>query len=118
MTVYVDDMRAPARVGRLQARWSHLMADSRAELIEFARRIGLRDSWIQNKPSGVHYDVTDPKRFHAIRAGAVPIECGAPEWMRLFEAARAQYQHSSPRTAGPCGCAPSPPTPRKERSRS
>lgn len=32
MTVYVDDFRVPARVGRINARWSHLTADTQAEL--------------------------------------------------------------------------------------
>lgn len=44
MTVYVDDMRVPARVGRINARWSHLMADTDEELHEFAARLGLRRS--------------------------------------------------------------------------
>lgn len=33
MTVYVDDMRRPATVGRISARWSHLTADTREELL-------------------------------------------------------------------------------------
>lgn len=77
MTVYVDDYRVPARVGRLNARWSHLTVgpgDDLAELHEFAARIGLRRSWFQNKPwPRAHYDVTDSKRQEAIRAGAVAI---------------------------------------------
>ena len=92
MTVYVDDMHLPATVGRLKARWSHLMADNRAELIKFARQIGLRDSWIQDKPSGVHYDVTDSKRLQAIQSGAVPVGCRSDEWMRVAAQARAQYR--------------------------
>lgn len=42
MSVYVDDMRRPARVGRISGRWSHLMADSHDELEAFARRLDLR----------------------------------------------------------------------------
>jgi Protein of unknown function (DUF4031) len=77
MTIYVDDIRIPARVGRVSARWSHLSAgpfDDLAELHEFAARIGLRRSWFQAKgwPRD-HYDVTDSKRAEAIAAGAVPI---------------------------------------------
>lgn len=45
MTVYIDDMRRPARVGRLNAVWSHLMADTDDELHAFAARLGLRRSW-------------------------------------------------------------------------
>ena len=77
MTVYVDDFRVPARVGRLSARWSHLTVgpdDNLDELHEFATRIGLQRRWFQNKgwPRD-HYDVTDTKRDAAIAAGAVPI---------------------------------------------
>lgn len=87
MTVYVDDMRLLARVGRITARWSHLTADTPEELHEFAAQIGLKRSWFQ-KPKGLngkpvnpaslkaqmwHYDVTDEKRDLAIKSGAKPI---------------------------------------------
>jgi hypothetical protein len=80
MTVYVDDARIPAKVGRISARWSHLFADTQEELHEFAASIGLRRAWFQpGKPLGGrpsrhwHYDVTDSKREQAIRDGARPI---------------------------------------------
>jgi len=74
MTVYVDDMRLPARVGRYQARWSHLTADTTHELHASAVAIGLCWSRFQAKPNGAwHYDVTDRKRVEAIAAGAVAI---------------------------------------------
>jgi Protein of unknown function (DUF4031) len=77
MTVYVDDWRQPARVGRITARWSHLTVgpyDDLAELHRFAASIGLRRSWFQDKPwPYAHYDVTDAKRRAAITAGAVSI---------------------------------------------
>ena len=92
MTIYVDDMQLPAQVGRLNARWSHLMADTREELITFAQSIGLRRSWIQDKPSGVHFDVTESLRQKAIHAGAVPIACRSVEWMRLVEVVQDQYR--------------------------
>lgn len=74
MAVYVDDMRLPAKVGRIRGRWSHLMADSTAELDAFAARLGMRTAWRQH--SGTpreHYDVTDTVRALALRLGAVPI---------------------------------------------
>lgn len=84
MTVYVDDFRATATVGRIRGRWSHLVADTEAELHAFAERIGLRRAWYQTckrkcAPEGVpcphwHYDVTDGKRHEAIEAGAVPVD--------------------------------------------
>jgi hypothetical protein len=84
VTVYVDDMRMPAQVGRLRARWSHLVTDSPdlSELHAFAASIGLRRSWFQEDrqgprdPGHPHYDVTDSKRALALAAGAVPIEAG------------------------------------------
>jgi len=84
VTVYVDDMRLPARVGQLRARWSHLTADTKDELHAFAAAIGLRRSWFQDKPRGLwHYDVTDSKRRAALAAGAVPIRCGTAETFAL-----------------------------------
>lgn len=84
MTVYVDDMRMPARVGRIEARWSHLMADTDDELHAFAASIGLRRSWAQYPGTWKsHYDVTDSKRTQAIRAGAVEIGYGSPESIAL-----------------------------------
>lgn len=89
MTVYVDDMRLPARVGRISGRWSHLTADTRDELHTFAAHLGLKRAWFQdptlngkstitpNPGSPIvgtwHYDVTDSMRTKAIRRGAVPI---------------------------------------------
>jgi hypothetical protein len=80
MTVYVDNARIPARVGRISARWSHLFADTQDELHAFAASIGLKRSWFQpgrpigGKPSRHwHYDVTDAKRAAAIKAGARPV---------------------------------------------
>jgi Protein of unknown function (DUF4031) len=77
MTVYVDDWRQKATVGRITARWSHLTVgpdDDIEELHALAARIGLRRSWFQDKPWPMqHYDVTESKRLAAIRAGAVPV---------------------------------------------
>jgi hypothetical protein len=74
VTVYVDDMRRPATVGRVRGRWSHLFADSPDELRTFARQIGLRQTWIQHAGTHrEHYDVTDVKRLEALRRGARPL---------------------------------------------
>ena len=77
MTVYVDDWRQPARVGRISARWSHMFVHPDgdiAELHELAARIGMNRAWFQAKgwPRD-HYDVTDSRRADAIAAGAVPV---------------------------------------------
>jgi hypothetical protein len=91
VAVYVDDSRAHATVGRISARWSHLTADTEAELHQFAPRLGLRRAWFQksNRPEASHYDVTDSKRALAIGLGAVPetIMAGA-ERRRRARAAR------------------------------
>jgi hypothetical protein len=77
MTVYVDDYRVPATVGRISARWSHLFVapdGDIGELHDLAARIGLRRAWFQDKPwPRAHYDVTDARRAAAIDAGAVPV---------------------------------------------
>jgi Protein of unknown function (DUF4031) len=77
MTVFVDDWRQQAQVGRLQARWSHLFTgpdDQLDELHSFASSIGLRRSWFQDRLwPRAHYDVTEPKRQQAIAAGATEI---------------------------------------------
>lgn len=95
MTVYVDDMRMPARVGRLNARWSHLMADTDEELHEFAARLGLRREWHQKPGTPIsHYDVTDTKRAQALEMGAVPIGYGGRESMELIRRKRAARTQS------------------------
>ncbi|HEY0641295.1 MAG TPA: DUF4031 domain-containing protein [Pseudonocardiaceae bacterium] len=76
MTVYVDDARIPARVGRLTDRWSHLVTDSGdvTELHLFARRLGLRLAWFQPGRTAwrPHYDLTNSRRTAALHAGATP----------------------------------------------
>jgi hypothetical protein len=85
VSVYVDNARIPAHVGHIWGRWSHLTADTPAELVAFAGRIGLRPEWLQTctrspccQPAERcvhwHFDVTDTKRAEAIAAGAVAID--------------------------------------------
>ena len=76
MTVYLDDWRQPARLGPVDDRWSHLVADTDAELHDFAALLGMRREWFQHKddrPHQAHYDVPDRARQHALDLGAVPI---------------------------------------------
>ena len=96
MTIYVDDAFIQASVpnlGRIvTSEWCHMMSDTtREELIEFAVKIGLKKSWLQDKPSGVHFDVTLGRRAAAIRAGAVEIQYRSEEWRRVCAVARGQY---------------------------
>jgi hypothetical protein len=74
MAVYLDDARIPAQVGRIRGVWSHLTADTDAELHELAGQLGLRRSWFQvsaTRPEANHYDVVEAKRADALRLGAV-----------------------------------------------
>ena len=104
MTVYVDDASIAATVGRLTARWSHLIADDQDELHAFALRLGLRREWFQDpltKTRGVrpapgsraaenwHYDVTAGKRLRAIQLGAVAVT-----WRELVEIIDRRYEAS------------------------
>ena len=76
MAVYVDDWRQPATVGPVTARWSHLTADTTAELQLFAAELGMRRSWFQEHRHDRlrdHYDVTDRLRGEAIARGAVAV---------------------------------------------
>jgi hypothetical protein len=107
MTVYVDDMRMQATVPNgarsVSGRWSHLMADTEPELIEFAvGKLGMRASWIQHPGSpDVHFDVVDSRRLRAITLGAVPIKCRSVEWMDLFERQRAKFVRRCANCSGP-----------------
>jgi hypothetical protein len=74
VTVYVDNMRRQASVGRFTARWSHLFADTHEELVAFAAELGSRPEWIQHEGTHrEHFDVVDGRRQRAIALGAVPI---------------------------------------------
>lgn len=102
MTVWVDNYRRPATVGRIRARWSHLTADTPEELHLFAASIGQKRAWFQAKckngtcPTidGVcahfHYDVVDSRRDAAIAAGAKAIDIR--EMGALVSARRAAFR--------------------------
>lgn len=70
MTVFVDDMQAS--FGRMKM--CHMIADTHAELIEMADRIGVARKWIQQAGNhGEHFDVCLSKRALAVQHGAVEI---------------------------------------------
>lgn len=93
MSVYVDNARIPYH-GMIMY---HMLADSTAELLAMADRIGLNRKWIQNPGSDrEHFDVGATKRALAVRAGAV--EIGAREVAAILRNRR----DSSP-SAGICG---------------
>lgn len=69
MTVYVDDVKHP--FGRMIM--CHMWADSEAELLAMADRIGVARKWIQRPPkaSWVHFDISLGMKAKALAAGAV-----------------------------------------------
>lgn len=74
MPVYVDDMyKYPmGRFGRMKM--SHMVADTREELLEMADKIGVARKWIQHPESGrdrCHFDVALSARGKAVAAGAI-----------------------------------------------
>lgn len=91
MTVLVDDAYIPARVGRYQNKWCHLISDeSVEELHEFAQSIGLKRSWFQDHSRLPHYDVTVGMRRKAVDAGAEEItsmDLGRLMWRNIRDGA-------------------------------
>jgi hypothetical protein len=55
--------------------WSHMIADSIEELHNFAKSIGIKKCWYQNKrgKNQPHYDVRESKYSEAINQGAIQI---------------------------------------------
>ncbi|MFB2562445.1 DUF4031 domain-containing protein [Rhizobium sp. IMFF44] len=84
MTVYVDDMRA--NFGSMVM--CHMWADTDAELLTMADKIGVNRKWIQGHPklsfgkhrnaSWVHFDIALSKRAIAVKAGAVETDRFGP----------------------------------------
>lgn len=70
MSVYVDDADSP--LGRM--RMCHMIADSREELLDMVRRLGVHERYIQKAGTPEeHFDIAKNKRETAIRYGAIPI---------------------------------------------
>src|ERR1051326_2420489 len=70
MAVYVDDMRA--NYGRMVM--CHMVADTSAELLAMADRIGVARRWLQDPGTlREHFDIALSKRSQAIANGAVPV---------------------------------------------
>jgi uncharacterized protein DUF4031 len=69
--VYVDDMQA--EFGSMIM--CHMVADSTAELLAMADRIGVRRKWIQKEGTIYeHFDICLSKRKLAVAAGAKEID--------------------------------------------
>jgi hypothetical protein len=68
--ILVDDITTWPATELRHKQWSHMVSTvSQVELLEMADRLGLKRAWLQ-RGSFVHFDVTPPKRAHAIRLGA------------------------------------------------
>ncbi|KRR25931.1 DUF4031 domain-containing protein [Bradyrhizobium retamae] len=69
MTVYVDDVQHKFR----HMTMCHMWADTLAELLAMARRIGVQPKWLQQPPkaSWVHFDISLGKKDLARKYGAV-----------------------------------------------
>lgn len=74
MAVYVDNMNETAlgEFGRMKM--SHMIADTRAELMAMAEKIGVQAKWIQKAGApNEHFDIAQGKRALAVQAGAVEV---------------------------------------------
>jgi hypothetical protein len=70
MAVYVDSVRAA--YGRMVM--CHMVADTSAELLAMADRIGVDRKWLQYPGSHhEHFDIALSKRALAVKAGAVEV---------------------------------------------
>lgn len=70
MSVYVDDMEAA--FGRMKM--CHMVADTTAELLAMADKIGVDRKWIQKRGTyQEHFDIAKSKRALAIQHGAKSI---------------------------------------------
>lgn len=99
MAVYVDDMRA--QFGRMVM--CHMLADSTAELLEMADRIGVARKWIQHAGTPrEHFDIALSKRAQAVKLGAVEIT-----WRQSCEIVRRRREAATKAATTPgrrCAC--------------
>ena len=97
MSVFVDDMQAP--FGRMVM--CHMIADTRAELLEMADQIGVARKWIQQRGrAGEHFDICKKMRAKAVMKGAVEItmlELAEKTFGRRSEDGRGRYLLEAPR---------------------
>ncbi|SPA44653.1 DUF4031 domain-containing protein [Cupriavidus taiwanensis] len=71
MAVYVDDMEAS--YGRMVM--CHMLADTTAELLAMADKIGVQRKWLQKAGTHhEHFDIAKSKRALAVQHGAIEID--------------------------------------------
>lgn len=74
MAVYVDDMRAPLKVGNRTYVMCHMIADSEDELRAMATAIGVQLRYHQYQGTyKSHFDIALSKRALAVKCGAQEI---------------------------------------------
>jgi len=74
MAVYVDDMYTTPMGNFRGMKMSHMIADTRVELLEMATKIGVAHKWIQEKNTRLeHFDVCLSARSKAVSFGAIEI---------------------------------------------
>lgn len=74
MAVYVDNFfeTGAGQFGRMKM--SHMIADSKQELLEMVDKIGVKRKWIQKgNTHHEHFDICKAKRDKAIANGAISI---------------------------------------------
>lgn len=70
MAVYVDDMKQPFR----RMKMCHMIADSRDELLQMARDIGMDAKWLQFPGSHKeHFDINQTMKKRALQLGAIAL---------------------------------------------
>jgi hypothetical protein len=99
--LYVDNMLRPARPAGYRGpgvpKWSHMLADTTAELLTAGDRLGLRRTWLQHGGTPLeHYDLTNAMRARALHElGAHPMVYGAEGGLfMLWKRARVRYATS------------------------
>lgn len=72
--IYVDETRQYYTTPDHFSLWCHMMTDGDLEeLHQFAKAIGLKQAWFQDKPGYPHYDLKPRKRELAVKMGAVAV---------------------------------------------
>lgn len=67
-----------------------MFADSVDELVDFAKKIGMKEEWLQIDKAA-HFDLTEKRRKDAVKAGA--IELTKDTWREIYGKAKEQAKH-------------------------
>jgi len=71
LLIYVDEpIYARAGVKKPRVLYAHMVADTIAELHEFAEKIGVKKHFFHKSPAAHHYDINSTQWEKAIREGA------------------------------------------------